>query len=185
MPDLRRAPTRSGLYAGLKNSKAQWNVIAQQVPIFQRLHPKGNRRIKADKWDGYRVSRQRLLDFLSSHKTSNPIVLSGDVHANWVSDLKRDFDDPNSPPLGSEFVSTSISSGGNGKNRKKRARKWIAANPHVKFFNRRRGYLLCEVTRDRWKTELRQVEFVAEKGAPITTSARFEVKDKVAGPQPV
>lgn len=169
------------LYDGLKKSQAKWNVIAQQVPIFQRLHPKGNRRISPDKWDGYTVARQHLLDFLNRHKTSNPIVLSGDVHANWVSDLKVDFDDPSSTTVGSEFVATSISSRGNGKNRKKRAKKYIAKNPHIKFFNARRGYHLCEVTRDRWRTDIRQVKFVAEKGAPIKTKASFEVKDKVAG----
>ncbi len=169
------------LYAGLQKSTAKWNVIAQQVPVFQRLHPKGKRRINSDKWDGYTVSRKRLLDFLNGHKTSNPIVLSGDVHANLVSDLKLDFDDPSSTTVASEFVTTSISSGGNGKNRRRRAKKWIAKNPHIKFFNRRRGYLRCEVTQDRWKTDFRQVEFVEEKGAPITTSASFEVKDGVAG----
>jgi len=169
------------LYAGLQNSKAKWNVVAQQVPMFQHLHHKGKRRINADKWDGYIVSRKRLLDFLSHHKTSNPIVLSGDVHANLVSDLKLDFDDPSSTTVGSEFVATSISSGGNGKNRKKRARKRIAANPHIKYFDKRRGYLLCEVTQDRWKTDIRQVKFVEEKGAPIKTRASFEVKNGVPG----
>ena len=159
--------------------------MAQQVTIFQRLHPKGKRRIKADKWDGYIVSRQRLLNFLSEHKTSNPIVLSGDFHSNWVSDLKLDFDDPSSTTVGSEFVATSISSGGNGKNRRKRAKKFIAKNPHIKFFNKRRGYLRCEVTQDRWKTDIRQVEFVEENGAPITTSASFEVKNGVAGVVPL
>lgn len=169
------------LFDGLKESKARWNVIAQQVPIFQRRRPKGERRINGDKWDGYIASRGRLLNFLYKNKTPNPVVLSGDVHANWVSDLKLDFNDPSSDTVASEFVTTSISSGGNGKNRKKRARKWIKANPHIKFFNRRRGYLRVEVTRDRWKTDLRQVEFVNEKGAPIETSESFEVKNGTPG----
>jgi len=169
------------LYGGLQKSKAKWNVIAQQVPMFQRLHHKREREINADKWDGYLVSRQRLLSFLSNNKTSNPIVLSGDIHGNWVSDLKLNFDDSSSTTVGSEFVATSISSRGNGKNRRKRARRFIAKNPHIKFFNRRRGYLRCEVTRDRWKTDIRQVEFVEEIGAPIKTSASFEVKNGVPG----
>ena len=78
-------------------------------------------------------------------------------------------------------MTTSISSKGNGRNRRKRARKWIAANPHVKYYDARRGYLRVEVTRDRWRTDLRQVEFVEESGAPIETSASFEVKNGVAG----
>ena len=169
------------LFDGLQKSKARWNVIAQQVPIFQRRRPKGERRISGDKWDGYIASRGRLLNFLHKNKTSNPVVLSGDVHANWVSDLKLDFNDPGSTTVAAEFVTTSISSKGNGRNRRKRARKWIAANPHVKYYDARRGYLRVEVTRDRWKTDLRQVEFVEESGAPIETSASFEVKNGVAG----
>jgi alkaline phosphatase D len=122
---------------------------------------------------------------LNKNKTSNPIVLSGDVHANFVSDLKLDFDDPSSITVGSEFVATSISSGGNGRNRRKLARKFIAKNPHIKFFDKRRGYLVCEVTQDIWKTDIRQVEFVEENGSPIKTSASFEVKNGVAGAAPI
>ena len=169
------------LYGGLQKSKAKWNVIAQQVTMFQRRHHRREREINTDKWDGYIVSRQRLMNFLSNNKTSNPIVLSGDVHSNYVSDLKLNFDDPSSTTVGSEFVATSISAGGNGKNRRKRARKFIAKNPHIKYFDKRRGYLLCEVTQDRWKTDIRQVKFVEEKGAPIKTRASFEVKNGVPG----
>jgi alkaline phosphatase D len=173
----------SWLFGGLQKSKARWNVIAQQVPIFQRLHHKddGGRRINPDKWDGYGVARQRLMNFLFHKKISNPIVLSGDVHANWVSNLKLDFDDSDSAIVGSEFVATSISSGGNGKRGKKAAKKWIAKNLHIKFHNKKRGYLRCDVTKDIWKTELREVAYVDEKGAPIKTRASFEVKHNVAG----
>ncbi|KAK7014925.1 alkaline phosphatase D [Favolaschia claudopus] len=42
-----------------------------------------------DDWDGYRANRQRVLDHLYRNNISNTIILSGDSHANWVSDLAR------------------------------------------------------------------------------------------------
>lgn len=169
------------LFAGLQNSRAKWNAIAQQVLMFQRLHPKGHRRVHMDKWDGYPAARTRLLDFFRDRKISNPIILSGDVHSNWVADLKFDFDNPGSRIIGSEFVATSISSGGDGKNRKKAARNFRAKNPHIKFHDARRGYLRCEVTQDHWRTDIRRVEFVTEKNAPVRTWKSFIVKAGVAG----
>ena len=67
-----------------------------------------------DKWDGYPADRARLMTFLHDRRPSNPIVLTGDLHTNWVNDLKLDFDRPASPVVGTEFAGTSISSSGDG-----------------------------------------------------------------------
>ncbi len=40
-----------------------------------------------DAWDGYQASRNRTLATLYQHNIGNNIVISGDSHANWVSDL--------------------------------------------------------------------------------------------------
>ena len=42
-----------------------------------------------DAWDGYRANRNRILDHIQQNKIDNTIILSGDSHANWVSDLVR------------------------------------------------------------------------------------------------
>lgn len=42
-----------------------------------------------DAWDGYRANRNRILDHIQQSKIDNTIILSGDSHANWVSDLVR------------------------------------------------------------------------------------------------
>lgn len=42
-----------------------------------------------DAWDGYRANRARVLDYLYENKISNTVILSGDSHANWASDLAR------------------------------------------------------------------------------------------------
>lgn len=40
----------------------------------------------------------------------NFVVLIGDVHSNYMADLRVDFEDESSPAVGSEFIGTSISS---------------------------------------------------------------------------
>jgi phosphodiesterase/alkaline phosphatase D-like protein len=42
-----------------------------------------------DAWDGYRANRNRILDQLYGKNIDNTIILAGDSHANWVSDLSR------------------------------------------------------------------------------------------------
>ena len=46
----------------------------------------------------------------ASARCRGVVVLGGDVHSNYVADLKADFDDPRSPVVASEFCGTSITS---------------------------------------------------------------------------
>ena len=68
-----------------------------------------------DVWDGYPNERQELLDLLSQAQVPNPVVITGDIHSNWVADIKADFDDEIPPTVATEFVGTSITSGGDGQ----------------------------------------------------------------------
>lgn len=97
------------------------------------------------------------------------MVLTGDVHRSWVADLKANFDDPGSATIGTEFVGTSISSTGDGSDDQQLPVR--AANPHLRFYEDRRGYMRCELDAERWRTDVRAVAFVSRPGAPITTSA--------------
>src|SRR4030095_4896762 len=99
----------------LDQSRARWNVIAQQVMIARYDSAPGpERRYSMDQWRGSPGWRDRLLGFLGERRPSNPVVITGDIHSNWVADLKADFDRPDSATVGTEFVGTSITSGGNG-----------------------------------------------------------------------
>ena len=173
------------LLEGLGRSRARWNVLAQQVPMMQRIKPEdGEPLFNMDKWDGYLVARKHILDFLANRRPSNPIVVTGDVHANWVGDLLADFDNPDSAIVGTEFVGTSISSGGDGHDTTSRGRRIVDANEHLKFYNRQRGYVRCTVTKDRWQADCRVVPFVTRRGAPISTRASFVVENGVPGVKP-
>ena len=97
----------------LSRSRATGNCLAQQVMMARVDRQEGDEvKWSMDQWAGYDVARKRLLRFLHEHNVANPVVLTGDIHSNWVNDLKVDFDDPDSPTLATEFVGTSISSGG-------------------------------------------------------------------------
>ncbi len=166
------------LLDGLTGSSARWNVLAQQVFFAQRdFDPGDAQRFSMDTWDGYVGSRQRLLDAFEQRSVRNPIVLTGDVHANWACNLLSDFDDPESEVVGTEFVGTSITSGGNGSDLRADTAEVLAENPHIKFFNDLRGYVRCRLTRSEWRSDYRVVPFVTERDAPVYTRATYVVGD--------
>jgi alkaline phosphatase D len=40
-----------------------------------------------DAWDGYTANRKRVLEHIRDNKIDNTVILAGDSHASWVSDL--------------------------------------------------------------------------------------------------
>jgi alkaline phosphatase D len=172
------------LFEGLSRSRSRWNVLAQQVFFAQRdLRSGPGESFAMDAWDGYLGSRNRTLGFIAERRIRNPIVISGDVHNNWVADLKVDFNDPNSQTVGTEFVGTSITSGGDGADTNPRAQGIVAENPHIRFFNGQRGYVRCVLTPQSFRADYRVVPYVSQRGAPIHTRASFEVADGQPGAQ--
>ena len=68
-----------------------------------------------DAWDGYQSNRNRTFKTLYDNNIGNNIVISGDSHANWVSDLvwlDQSAYDPASGKgsIGVEFAGTAVSS---------------------------------------------------------------------------
>lgn len=68
-----------------------------------------------DQWDGYQANKNRTLQTLYDNKIGNNIMLAGDSHANWVSDLVWLDRDPYDPvtgdgSIGVEFAGTAVSS---------------------------------------------------------------------------
>jgi alkaline phosphatase D len=174
------------LYGGLNRSQAQWNVLAQQVMVAQRdTTPGEGQTFSMDKWDGYLASRDRLMGFLQERQPSNPVVLTGDLHNNWVSDLKANFDDPTSATVGTEFVCTSISSGGDGADSNSTVEAYLPDNPHIKFFNNQRGYILCDLNQNLWQSDYWVVSAVTVPGGTLSIRASFVVENGQLGAQRV
>jgi alkaline phosphatase D len=164
------------LYDGLARSPTRWNVLAQDVLMAQlRMSPVfGIVGHWTDAWDGYPVSRERLLAHLAASRVANPVVFSGDLHSFWVNDLKRDFDDSASPTVATEFVTSSITSPGPPHSRFIR---WIPDNPHVRYFeSRRRGYISVDLTPERMTTRFRAVKDVRNPNTGLSTLRSFVVE---------
>jgi len=164
---------------------ARWNVLAQQVFFSQRDFTAGpGTNFSDDAWDGYVVERNSLRDHLTTVGTTNPMVITGDVHANYVCDVKADFDDPASATVATELVGTSITTGGDGEDQRPEDQVQLAENPHIKFLNRNRGYVRNVLTPTEWTADFRVVDTVTTPGAPVRTRATYVVEDGRPGAQP-
>src|SRR5690606_1812229 len=145
--DILGAAQQTWLVDGLTRSRARWNVLANQLPFAPTLRRAGEGMGYAmDKWDGYTYSRDRVLEALREGQVSNPIVLTGDVHVNWVA---GSLDHPDAPPIGAEFVGTSLSSGGNGNPMTSEGELILEHNPHIDYYNAQRGYVRATITPER------------------------------------
>ncbi|KZV69015.1 hypothetical protein PENSPDRAFT_727418 [Peniophora sp. CONT] len=112
---LMGAQQESWLHDTLDESQSRgaiWRVIGQQI-VFTQLNESGA--FDVDAWDGYRANRARVLDHLQQSNITNTIILAGDSHANWVSDLAHPNDTTYDPAtgegaLGVEFAGTAVTS---------------------------------------------------------------------------
>ncbi|MGV9571811.1 alkaline phosphatase D family protein [Streptomyces nigra] len=169
------------LLDGWNASTAVWNVVPQQVTFSQRRFDLTTpSRVSMDAWDGYRASRRRVLDGAKAAGVRNLMVLTGDVHVGYAFDIKDDFDDPASATLGTEIVATSVASGRDGTDRPANWETYMTANPHLRFYNGRRGYARVALGESLARADFRTVPYVTTPGAPVTTAASFvtEVGDQ-------
>lgn len=172
---------RAWLLDGLGRSTARYNVLANQVFMAQLVEGTDELTLPMDKWDGYPNDRQQVMQTLADRRPSNPIVVTGDLHTNWVNDLKLDFDRPDSPTVGTEFAGTAISSSGDGVDTGPQGENAMGHNAHIKFFNAQRGYVRCSITPERFRADFRVMPYVTRPDAPISTRSSWVVEDGVPG----
>lgn len=172
---------------GIGASKSHWQVIANQVMVAPYDSTAGpDTTVSMDQWSGYPVARDRLLGALAQRAPNRTVVITGDIHSNWVNELSSSFARPDRPVIGAEFVATSITSGGDGAATiPANAQAALAENKHIKWHNRQRGYVKCDVTADGWNADYRIVPFVSRVGAPIETASRWRVTHGKAGVEKV
>lgn len=167
------------------DSSRPWNLLAQQT-LMARMNwqadPAQSPVYWTDGWDGYPAARERLLRDMQAAKPQNAVVLGGDVHANYVADLKLDFADSASPVLATEFCGTSISSQGLDQARISKA---MGHNPHLRYGRSdQHGYMSFALRGDRLEAELRSVRELWDAASPVDVSARFVVEAGKPGAQP-
>jgi len=106
----------------LKNSKAQWKVIGQQV-VFSELNMGWAMPYFEDKaessfldiWDGYSAERDDIINYIDQENIEDVVILTGDIHASFAFDVVQNSTDLQHYGNGKgavavEFAATSISS---------------------------------------------------------------------------
>ncbi len=180
--DERSDPSRTMLGAeqlawledGLGSSTARWAVLANQVAMtptpFATVY-------SADPWDGYVAERTRLLNMLA--EVDSPIVFTGDSHAAAVGRLCEEA--PGSPVVGTELMTTSISSL---TSNAEAVSNYISSLPQWPYFDStKRGYLRCDVTPGRWDADFVVVNAVSPTRQPSTVDSRWVVHHGSREPQ--
>jgi alkaline phosphatase D len=166
---------------------ATWDFLGQQVFFAQRDDDGVASTCESpDSWNGYDASRDRITAGWVSRKVPNPIVLTGDVHRHWASDLRQDYFNHTSPIVGSELVTTSVTSTDGGATPPSAA--WFAKNPHVKYCKGERGYVRVTATPAQMKADFVTVSNALEPDpakVTIQQDVSFVVQAGVPGLQKV
>ncbi len=180
------AEQEAWLAAGCTHSPARWNILAQQTLMAQNsqlpvLRPDDGR-IWTDGWDGYPLARARLLAALRNGRAANPLVLSGDVHTFYASELRADFDRPVSsanPLIATEFCGTSVTSPSRAQSR---TEQYLEMNRHIKFGRSdKRGFMLLDITPAATTTRMMALADVHDANSAVAPLATFRVDDGRVG----
>ena len=165
------------LFDGLNRSQAKWQSLAQQIMVMDLdRNPGDDYGVNPDSWAGYRVPRARLLNHIKERRIDNVVVLTGDEHQNYAGELFIDGRNPEGEPIATEFVATSISSGGDGVDQRPDMAAIQSVNPQLKFNNSQRGYVVCEVTPERWRTDFRVLDHVHDRTGVLSTRKSMVVE---------
>jgi alkaline phosphatase D len=162
------------LERGMASTAGRWNFVAQQTLMARAgVVVDGRRRFSSDPWDGYPAARGRLFDAIVSNGLGSCVVLSGDAHAAFVCDLKRDFGDRLAPPIATEFCGTSITTRGRPK---AEIDAIVRDNPHIHFGDSsHRGYSVFDVTPESCTVSLRAIDDPTDRHSGVATLATFAV----------
>ena len=161
---------------GLGASRSAWNFIVQQT-LFSpaaRRNASGDLVRWTDGWDGYPAARERLVRSIVERRASNPVIVGGDLHAAFAARVHARPEDPESAPVASEIVTTSITSQGFGASWTKNL---LAHNPHIRYAEgETRGYVMLDLERGRLAARHRGVATVKQPQAAISTVASGAVE---------
>ncbi|HVE99801.1 MAG TPA: alkaline phosphatase D family protein [Rubrobacteraceae bacterium] len=166
----------------LASSGARWNVIGNQIGMFDyQAGDDGNMM----GWDDHGYARDRIMRYLDDYRPFNPVVITGDLHCSWVSDLKAYYPDENSATVGTEFIGTSITSS-LGESYAEKYKGHLGQNPHVRFFDERTGgYVRVDLTSEEWRTEMKVADSIKDRESPVRTFASFVIENGQPGAKQV
>lgn len=154
-----------------QSGATRWNLICQPTVFSRFAIPVMGGVVSRDMWDGFPASRTRIIETLVQARTRNPVFVGGDVHQNWVAQVRRDPDRPDSEIVAAEFCATSLTTRSAGRFS---AEEQMAIAPHCVYTDRQhRGYLLAELNAERLLMKLRRVDL---RSGQASVAAVFELR---------
>jgi alkaline phosphatase D len=166
----------------MATSRSRWNLFAQgTVMAYVDEQPGPGEKFWTDAWNGYPAARARFMDSIAQTSVSNPIVLSGDIHAFLVTDQHRKPEDRSSAVIATELVTTSITSQGSSQKALDARR---ADNPNLLLADSaNRGYILIDMNAERLQADLVAMQSVTQRDAGRFVQASFIVEAGKPGAQ--
>ena len=176
------APQEAWLFDQLRTSQragSAWRLLGQQV-MFSRLGQPGRGALLPDTWEGYPITRDRVIDLLTRERVRDVAVLSGDVHSSWAFDVPRNpwngYSRDGQGSIAIELVAPAISSPPLFTSPEMRDRSVLlrALLPHLKFHEgESRGYVVLDITPTLLRSEWYFVPTVLERSAVEQRAAAF------------
>ncbi|MFI6082491.1 alkaline phosphatase D family protein [Streptomyces sp. NPDC051217] len=160
-----------------------WHIWANSIMLSQLRGRPGGGFMFTDQWDGFLGERKEVLEHVRTSGLEDLVVLTGDWHSAFVDDIRPDYDNTESPVVGTEFTAHSVTSGAYDS-------QWNAtngplmgaANPHLQYFEGNRyGYDVYEVTPERFTTHMRVIDDRRDPASPVSTLTTFHVDRGTAG----
>lgn len=113
---------------------------------------------------------------LDQARLDHVVVLTADIHAAAVAELRLDFDDPTTPVVGTELVTAPISSVWMSDDSYAVLQASAPLNPHILSIDRFHGYLRCTIERDELRADYRMVDSVRTPGSPVHTHSSWTIQ---------
>lgn len=179
----------------LKNSKATWKLIGNQVMFSGYAVAKGFKLPKYnDWWLGYPYERAKILDLLEREKVGNAIFLTGDHHESFVLAVHKEDQfmkytkSYQQRPLAWELLTPSITS----KNADRRSAPDIMEfekmlhnkdiNPHLVYGDiKSHGYFIATINKKRVQADYYFVDNLLTNVANEHKSASFTINAETFG----
>ncbi len=159
-----------------QRSGAVWRVLGQQIMVAPVSFDGTD--FNPDSWNGYRGSRDRLLEHIGAEGIDNVVFLTGDVHSSWVFEVPAPQGGQEGAARAVEFVTPAVSSpalGGTGVWKKRRARLH-ARTPHLKYSNfDDHGFVVLDLTPARVRAEYVYTESPKVSSGSCWCGAAFAV----------
>lgn len=183
------------LKSGLAGSGAAWKILGSQLmfsPLRSQvftddqdddLQRNAGRYVNLTQWDGYQAERRALVDHIHDAGISDVMAIAGDTHFWTTSEVPKDYDDPASPLVLTEFGGSSITSANAGEMKDLPGNDVIrpvvaAANPLTLRFMEvtTHGYGLIELTAEKASVAYRSPASITSPTSTTAVLARFEVE---------